>query len=113
MRPFSSNLPPHAHRSTKLEGHKKRLCKIAWHPSGDYVGTTSSDLTWRLWQAETGKELLLQDGHYSEAYGIAFHGDGSLVATTDFGGAVHVWDLRSGKNIQHFQGHSKRVLSAR
>lgn len=77
------------------------------------MGTTSSDLTWRLWQAETGKELLLQDGHYSEAYGIAFHGDGSLVATTDFGGAVHVWDLRSGKNIQHFQGHSKRVLSAR
>jgi len=94
-----------------LKGHAARLCKIAWHPSGRYFGTTSFDHTWRLWDVETGHQLLLQDGHWKETYGISMHGDGSLCATTDFGGVVQVWDLRSGKSATHFVGHhAKRVL---
>jgi len=94
-----------------LKGHAARLCKIAWHPSGRYFGTTSFDHTWRLWDVETGHQLLLQDGHWKETYGICMHGDGSLCATTDFGGVVQVWDLRSGKSATHFVGHhAKRVL---
>lgn len=94
-----------------LKGHAARLCKVAFHPSGKYVGTTSFDHTWRLWDVETGgTELLLQDGHWKEVYGIGFHHDGSLVSTTDFGSVVQVWDLRSGKSACHFLGHAKRVL---
>lgn len=47
----------------KLEGHKQRLSKLAWHPNGAHVATSSYDTTWRLWDAGTCKELLLQDGH--------------------------------------------------
>ena len=54
-----------------LEGHRDRLGQVAWHPSGDYIGTTSYDLTWRLWDVETGGQILLQDGHASEVYGMA------------------------------------------
>ena len=94
-----------------LKGHAARLCKVAYHPSGRFVGTTSFDHTFRLWDIETGgKEILLQDGHWKEVFGIGFHGDGSLVSTTDFGGVVQVWDLRSGKSACHFLGHAKRVL---
>jgi len=94
-----------------LKGHAARLCKVAYHPSGRYVGTTSFDHTWRLWDIEAGgKEILLQDGHWKEVYGIGFHNDGSLVSTTDFGSVVQVWDLRSGKSACHFLGHAKRVL---
>jgi len=94
-----------------LQGHQARLCSVAFHPMGKYVGTTSFDHTWRLWDMESGgKQLLLQDGHWKETYGIGFHSDGSLVSTTDFGGVVHVWDLRTGKSVCHFLGHAKRVL---
>lgn len=94
-----------------LKGHAARLCKVAYHPSGRFVGTTSFDHTWRLWDVEAGgKELLLQDGHWKEVYGIGFHQDGSLVSTTDYGSVVQVWDLRSGKSACHFMGHAKRVL---
>jgi len=95
----------------ELKGHAARLCKVAFHPSGRYVGTTSFDHTWRLWDIESGgKEILLQDGHWKETYGIGFHPDGSLVSTTDFGSVVQVWDMRSGKSACHFLGHAKRVL---
>ena len=86
-----------------LKGHQARLCNVAFHPSGRYVGTTSFDHTWRLWDIESGgKELLLQDGHWKEVYGIGFHPDGSLCATSDFGSVVQLWDLRTGKSACHF-----------
>ena len=95
---------------TCLKGHAARLCKVKWHPYGRHVLTTSFDHTWRMWDVETGTELLLQDGHWKETYGIGMHTDGSLCSTTDFAGIVQLWDLRSGKSISHFKGHAKRVL---
>jgi U4/U6 small nuclear ribonucleoprotein PRP4 len=96
----------------ELKGHAARLCRTAFHPHGKHVATTSFDHSWRLWDVETGQELLLQDGHAQECYGIGFHPDGSLCATTDFCGVVHIWDLRTGKSIHYFLGHAARVLNA-
>ena len=80
------------------------------HPFGRHVATTSFDHTWRLWDVETGAELLLQDGHGTEVYGVAWQPDGSIICTGDFAGLIAVWDVRSGKRIHHFQGHSGKVL---
>ena len=102
----------HIEETARLKGHEARLCNVAFHPMGAHVATTSFDHTWRLWDAETGAELLLQDGHARETYGVGFHQDGSLCSTTDFGGVVQVWDLRTGKSVCHFLGHAKRVLCA-
>lgn len=94
-----------------LKGHQARLCKVAFHPSGRFVGTTSFDHTFRFWDIESGgKELLLQDGHWKEVYGIGFHPDGSLCCTSDFGSVVQLWDLRTGKSAFRLLGHAKRVL---
>mmetsp|Transcript_28759 Transcript_28759/g.32227 ORF Transcript_28759/g.32227 Transcript_28759/m.32227 type:complete len:535 (-) Transcript_28759:301-1905(-) len=95
-----------------LKGHASRLCKVEFHPLSNHVLTTSHDHTWRLWDVETGGEILLQDGHWKEVYGVGFHPDGSLCSTTDYGGCVHLWDLRTGKSLHHFLGHAKRVLCA-
>ncbi|RLN87006.1 hypothetical protein BBJ28_00004838 [Nothophytophthora sp. Chile5] len=94
-----------------LKGHKARLGKVAFHPLGNYVGTTSFDHTWRLWDVATAQELLLQEGHYKEVYAIAFQKDGALAATGDLNGNGRVWDLRSGKAVLPLQGHSKQILS--
>lgn len=94
-----------------LSGHTLRLASVAWHPSGAVVGTTSYDRTWRLWDVETGTELMLQEGHAREVYPIAFHPDGSLVATGDLGGVGRVWDLRSGKAVFTLKGHAKQLIA--
>jgi U4/U6 small nuclear ribonucleoprotein PRP4 len=97
-----------------LRGHEARLCRAAFHPNGRQVLTTSFDTSWRMWDVETSKELLLQDGgHDKETFGVGIHPDGSLVAITDFAGVIRLWDLRSGKAVHHFAGqHAKRVLCA-
>ena len=45
----------------ELKGHAGRLSRVAFHPSGRYVGTTSFDTSWRLWDVESCRELLLQE----------------------------------------------------
>jgi U4/U6 small nuclear ribonucleoprotein PRP4 len=93
-----------------LTGHEDRVNGVEFHPSGRYIGSCSSDKTWRLWDVETKKELLLQEGHSKAIHAISFHIDGSLVATGGEDNAVRVWDLRSGRPLWSFPGHVKQIV---
>lgn len=65
-----------------LSGHTARVCRVAYHPSGKYVGSASFDGSWRLWDVKRGEEeLLLQEGHSKEVYAIEFQEDGSLACS--------------------------------
>ena len=64
-----------------LKGHQDRVCRVAFHSSGAYVASASFDTTWRLWDVQTSKELLLQEGHSKEVYAVEFQDDGALVAS--------------------------------
>jgi U4/U6 small nuclear ribonucleoprotein PRP4 len=69
------------HPIGSLVGHEQRVARLAFHPSGRFIGTSSFDTSWRLWDAETSQELLLQEGHSKEVFAIGFQDDGALVAT--------------------------------
>ena len=81
----SSDSPALAENSDKplatLSGHTNRVGRVGFHPSGRYIGSASFDGTWRLWDAETHKELLVQEGHSKEVYALAFQDDGALVSS--------------------------------
>jgi U4/U6 small nuclear ribonucleoprotein PRP4 len=64
-----------------MEGHQDRVCRVAFHPSGRYVASASFDTSWRLWDVNTAKELLLQEGHSKEVYSVDFQNDGALVVS--------------------------------
>eukprot|EP00949_MAST-11_sp_MAST-11-sp1_P000157 g157.t1 len=97
--------------ASSLLGHQARLGKLAWHPCGKFIATTSFDCSWRLWDAETGTQLLLQEGQARGTYAVDFHPDGSLIATGALDSHTSVWDMRSGKRIMTFSGHVKPVVS--
>ncbi len=64
-----------------LRGHEERLGRLAFHPMGSHLGTASFDMTWRLWDLQTGQCLLEQEGHSRAVYALAFQQDGALAAT--------------------------------
>ena len=82
-----------------LEGHTDRLGRIAFHPMGRLLGTASFDLTWRLWDVETGVCLVEQEGHSRAVYSVAFQGDGALAASGGMDALGRLWDLRTGRCI--------------
>lgn len=64
-----------------MSGHSGRVARVAFHPSGSFVGSAGFDGTWRLWDVTTSKELLAQEGHSKEVYSLAFQDDGALAAS--------------------------------
>jgi U4/U6 small nuclear ribonucleoprotein PRP4 len=96
----------------KICGHHGVVANCEFHPSGRILGTTGHDFSWRLWDVETGQELLLQDGHLKECSAITFQRDGALAFTADWAGIGLLWDLRSGQAVATFQGHVKKIVSS-
>lgn len=94
-----------------LSGHSLRVCRVAFHPSGRTLASASFDETWRLWDINTGSELLVQEGHSKEVYALAFQSDGALLCSGGLDAIGRVWDLRSGKTAMVLDGHMKDILA--
>lgn len=94
-----------------LSGHQKRISSLQFHPCGKYLATGSYDLTWRLWDITTGKELYFQEGHSKEVSSVRIHPDGSLIASGGLDAIIRLWDLRTGKSVSvlNKNGHVKSI----
>lgn len=92
-----------------LSGHTERVCRVEFHPSGQWLASASYDTTWRLWDVETTAELLLQEGHSREVYTVAFNQDGSLLASGGLDSLGRIWDLRTGRTIMILEGHIREI----
>lgn len=46
--------------AARLAGHAARVNRVAWHPAGRWIASTSHDAHWKLWDAETASCLLTQ-----------------------------------------------------
>ena len=89
-------------KSIDIGKHDNIVNTVDFHPMGVHVASGSHDKTWRLFDMEKRKELLIQEGHSGPVYALSFQCDGSLICTGDLHGIGLVWDLRSGKNILQF-----------
>lgn len=94
-----------------LVGHEDRLARMAFHPMGKHLATASFDMTWRMWDVETGQCLMEQEGHSRPVYTVAFHPDGSLAASAGLDSIGRLWDCRTGRSIWTLEGHIKQVLA--
>ncbi|CAL9682009.1 unnamed protein product [Knipowitschia caucasica] len=94
-----------------IEGHTERVPRVAWHPSGRFLGTTCYDNSWRLWDLQVQEEILHQEGHSKEVHDIHFHPDGSLTATGGLDSFGRVWDLRTGRCVMFLEGHLREIYS--
>lgn len=92
--------------ASTLKGHSSTVWCVAWSPCGNYIASSSDDLTVRVWarvHEDTGGErwkcVDTLIGHersvYSVAWGSGQTGDRSLgwIATAGGDGKINVWDL--------------------
>lgn len=65
-----------------ITGHvPHRVSRLAFHPSGRFLGTACYDNSWRLWDLEQKQEVLHQEGHAKAVHCISFQTDGSVCVT--------------------------------
>jgi WD40 repeat protein len=77
---------------SKLEGHRREVCCLAFHRASKTLASGSRDCTVRIWDLEGGRQSAVLRGHQAPILSLAFGSDGRLLASGDAGGAVLVWD---------------------
>ena len=96
---------------SRLVGHEPPTCVISvhWSPDGSRLLTTSGmdelgarDKTGRIWDADTGKQLLVLRGHTGHIFTSGWSPDGRRVVTGSSDGTARVWDAASGDEVLSF-----------
>jgi WD40 repeat protein len=91
-----------------LVGHEPptEVLSISWSPNGKFILTTSGsidlgapDNTIRIWDASTGKTLLVIEGHKSGVTGGEWSPDGTRIATVSADDTMRVWDAKIGTEL--------------
>ena len=111
----------------RFEGHTGFVECLAVSPDGKRIASGSSnwfrkergDLTVRVWDAETGKELWRADppptdNGFGSVRQILFTADGSRVLSMHVAGedGISVWDAATGELLRRFSGQHSSIKSA-
>jgi WD40 repeat protein len=92
---------------------------VAFSPDGGLIATASDDLTAKIWDASTGRELFSLEGHISALASnppfegvvqVVFHPASPLVATAGADGTVKMWSTEDGHLIFEQLAHPDSVV---
>jgi WD40 repeat protein/class 3 adenylate cyclase len=88
--------------------HDDAVEDVEYSPDGKYFATASDDGSVRIWDAETGGEILRLPAGPSAA--VAFSPDGTRLATANFEtSSITIWDATSGHVLHTLKGHSAGI----
>ena len=76
-----------------LAGHGDRVRGLDASQDGSRLASGSGDFTAKVWDAETGENILTLAGHSNYVEAARFHPDGHHVATASRDGTVKYWNI--------------------
>ena len=100
-----------SHVRLTLSGHSSDVLTVAWSPDGKRLATGSLDDTAKVWDAESGKELLTLRSHTGAVISVAWSPDGKRLATASADKTAKLWDAKTGKEVLALSGHINGVWS--
>jgi predicted NACHT family NTPase len=73
--------------------HELGVRALAFSPDGKTLATGCSDQGIHLWDAATGKELVVLQGRHGPVSSVAFSPDGKIIASSGDLTGIHLWDV--------------------
>jgi len=96
--------------------HTAPVTGVAFSPDGKRLATASEDGTAKVWEVDSGQELLalteqagLRYGYHLGAMQVDFSPDGTRLATANLDGVPKVWNATSGEELLALPGHTDLV----
>jgi len=72
--------------------HDGPITALAWHPAKSILATASTDLTVKIWNLETGRQMDELRGMLTAPAELAFSPSGRRLACAGNGAATHIWE---------------------
>jgi dipeptidyl aminopeptidase/acylaminoacyl peptidase len=98
----------------RLVGHQGEIYAAAFTADGKRVVTLGTDRTFRVWDAQTGKEVArsTQSGEDHEAgtYRIAIRPDGEEAVTVGGDDTPRMWNVKTGRLLALLKAHQRSVF---
>src|SRR5262249_46087957 len=78
---------------------KRDVTAVAFSPNGVHLASASEDGTVKVWEVQTGQEILSLKGHADRAWAVAFSPDGRLISAINVKGIWQTWEATSGQDL--------------
>ena len=65
------------HAALAMNGHTGTVWAVSFRPDGSQIATAGADGTVKVWDAQTGGELVTLKGHTGSVFGVSFSPDGA------------------------------------
>jgi len=92
-------------------GHSDIVYRVRWSPNGTRIVSASADATAQVWEAATGKNLLIYHGHTNAVEAAVWSPDGTHIASGSHDTTVRVWEAATGKDLLIYHGHKAPVYT--
>jgi len=103
---------PQTHLAVRtLRGHLSDVMSVAYSPDGQRIVTGSHDHTAKVWEAASGRELLVLTGHSDWINSVTVSPDGQRIATVSDDGTAKLWEAASGRELLTLRGHRDGVFA--
>ncbi len=94
------------------EGHTAMVFGVAWSPDAKRIASASLDGTVQVWDAVTGKHVLIYHGYKGPVFTVRWSPDGKYLASSGYDHTVQVWNALTGKVLRVYHGHTDLVSAA-
>ncbi|WP_224245438.1 patatin-like phospholipase family protein [Hyalangium gracile] len=94
------------------DGHRGPVIEVAWSPDGRWLMTTGEDGAARIWEANTGRFMMILRMSGSLIAGARWHPDSKRVATWDQDTRCVVWQALTGELEMSLYGHLSVITQA-
>ena len=102
----SDQAEPLAVLERKLTGHKGNVNSVAISPDGTWAASSSTDMTVKIWDLETGECRATLEGYKGDVRSVAITPDGKRILLGSFDNTVRVWDTESSHEVAMLKGHT-------